>query len=277
MVIFHQDILLNKAVWTNRKGRDFKYWLQSYHPLFGLLSVPQYHIYSKQYRLTDLALILCFGAFWSAFACYYTQILFNLPSIGENLYYPKLLLVSFVNTILIAIIEWIFVTKQCFKRCFKIIFDVPGSMLIIVTIIGILGSAVIAAEILFDISRFMFIFTMTFLILWSFQLIVCYLSFEKKWKFDHSLIDAAVRESTFHKSSKHHGMGGVSMVTVPKNPYYITYRDYTEYICQKGVDGMDISISNDDEHSNNPVLGYAPPNMSTSDTDQLLLNGNSSL
>lgn len=218
--------------------------------------------------MADLSLILCFGAFWSVFSCYYTQILFNLPSIGENLYYPKLLLVSLLNTILIAIIEWIFVTKQCFKQCFKMIFSIPGSILIIITIIGILGSAVIAAEILFDISRWLFIFIMTYIMLWLFQFLICYLSFEKQWKFDHSLMDAVIRDSTINKMSKHHGMGGQSMVTVPKNPYYVTYRDYTEYICQRGVDGMDISMSNDDEQSNNPVLGgytsYAPPNINSS-------------
>ena len=78
---------------------------------------------------------------------------------------------------------------------------------------------------------------------------------------------------------KQHGMGGQSMVTVPKNPYYVTYRDYTEFIAQKGVDSMDISLSNenDDQHSNNLVAGYSPPNVSSSADDALLLNGNNSL
>lgn len=186
-----------------------------------------------------------------------------------------------------GLMEWLFVKKQCIAQCFKLIISIPGSVLVVLTIIAVLGSAVIAAEILKDILPFLFIFCFTFILLWSFQLLLCYLSFGKQWNFDHRLIDAdQQRDSLTNEDSSDNAkriqIGGQSMVpTTQKNPYYVTYRDYQEFMAQRGVDNMDISISNDDQHSNNPVLGYRPPNVDHDDDNDgheaLLSNGDNAL
>ena len=150
--MFHRDILLRKAVWTNRKRRDFKYWLRSFHPLYGLLSAPKLHPYSRQYRLANIAFLIFIGAFWSVLSCFCESKLFET----DHMLYLKLLMIAFINSVFLYFIEWIFIKLTRFQST---ILSIPGCILITFAIISILGSMVIAVAIE-HVKSFVFVFSL---------------------------------------------------------------------------------------------------------------------
>eukprot|EP01083_Nonionella_stella_P057532 150980_1 len=252
--IFHQDILLNKAVWTNRKQIDFKYWLQSFHPLVGLTSAPPLHPYSKHYRLANLSFVLFIGALWCTLSCFYSLALFETHH-GLHFRVLKLLLISLTNCLCIFLIEWAVVRTHCFKPYFKRMITLPACILVTVCIIAVLGCMVISLDF---IGRFVFIFCFQLMMLWLFQFLWLYRSFNKQWKWDQQLI-AESKGITIDISTRLSNSS--SMVPVhQKIPYYIAWQDYTEFIAERQVDAMDISRSRSNENGpSDLVLGYTPP------------------
>eukprot|EP01083_Nonionella_stella_P115184 341216_1 len=70
---FRHDIFKGKTIWIGNKKEDFKLFLTSWHPLYGLFTVCEHHPYTKRKRLITLLTLLCVGSFWATLTALLTD------------------------------------------------------------------------------------------------------------------------------------------------------------------------------------------------------------
>jgi len=288
--IYEKDIELGKVAWINNKYQDFKYYLFYHDPILSLFSN------FKKVEWNEIFIIILFVLNTASILATATaSIGFNHSSGGQKPQQPQqpqqsqypnykinnlaskdieqmshnfnlnetfsMIICSIFNGLILCIftLKWRqFENKKNRIKLSTLIMNTNGITIIMFTLCALsLGYYFITNELTF-FSWFLTIYALQFIFGWIFEIFTLYISFVRGWKYDHKMIQLI---------PNYLNDGSFSHLSKPKCIYYITYKDYEEWIKYKeneqmhsinmnnnNSDDSDASESMDGEHSSHQPL-----------------------
>eukprot|EP01084_Bolivina_argentea_P142154 249734_1 len=200
---FRHDILKGKTIWLNNKYSDFKLFITSYHPLYGLFTVCDHHPYTKRKRLITMLAMLCMGSFWAAISAMVQELYTN----QDNLFIIILIrmVIGMINAIVLCIQELCMRhLLQCAckenneNKCLYCICAGLSRMGVCVwTFIAfiVLSSAISLVTNYNMFWGFLLIFVVQFCCFWTMQIAALYFKFWLGWRADMKMMEQ-LHEST---------------------------------------------------------------------------------
>eukprot|EP01084_Bolivina_argentea_P272428 463827_1 len=248
---FRHDIFKGKTIWTGNKKEDFKLFVASYHPLFGLFMVSEHHPYTHRKRFITLLMMLCVGAFWAALSVVLDTMHMSQNKNSKITYTDILkakLIVSNINGTILALQELCLrhvLSCACrentegkrFNYLCKFITKCAVFLWFIIAMIALVG-CIILVLIYKCFTVFCLVFILQFIFKWIFQIVGLYLKFRRGWNKDMKIMKNLkkyhnqVRISTLVKRSKFKLKDVLKIRREKKCPYYVTFEDSNYWIQQ---------------------------------------------
>mmetsp|Transcript_8906 Transcript_8906/g.11112 ORF Transcript_8906/g.11112 Transcript_8906/m.11112 type:complete len:303 (+) Transcript_8906:85-993(+) len=203
---FQKDLLNGKTVWNNNFCLDWLCYMKLYHPLVSIFYAPKVHPYSREKRLSVLAVVLCSSVCWSSIAVEEGN-----RDHSKIVRYIILTIAAVFNTILdlflrkIAMCECFIDSNVCLNQCCRYI----GEQLIYIFLLIGFGVFVIGIAFAIDNGNFFQFFgyyILVSLLCWILEIIPLFIYFIKYW------------------------LNEKNTIQLNDNPYYISYLDYNEWI-----------------------------------------------
>ena len=120
-LVFHQDILRHKAMWTANVWFDWRLWLCNHHSMLALCFAVQHHPYRTEWRVVTLLCTLMSSAMFISISCQ----LLTVPSLNGFGLFASRRAIAFANSVVLTVLDRSLMSLSicacadgCNKRCF---------------------------------------------------------------------------------------------------------------------------------------------------------------
>eukprot|EP01084_Bolivina_argentea_P103372 185170_1 len=255
--IYEQDIALGKTVWVNHALLDFKYYLFYYDPLLSMLSnlksmdlhefiVVLLFILNISSILATLTASIGFHKMLSNQTTHTnTQTMIYLDPIDFK-QMLSMTLCAALNGFIICMVQlkWRQFEAKNNQTLATFIMNQNGLTVIMFTLCAMsLGYYFVMNQFNFY-SWFLVVYALQFMFGYCFEISALYICFIRGWKRDHRMVQLVPRYLED---------GSLSTFYLPKCVYYVTYKDYEEWLeYRQMVNGLD--TNHYDEQLQQPLL-----------------------